>query len=322
MISTTSLASARQQTHMINKLVTVLLVAITATVLVECANGHPGSGIVVDAKGNVFFQDSAAQTVWRIDQQGKLTPYTDKLGGHWMALDQEGKFARSHISLVERITPDGMVPTILVAAGGAPIAINRDGHLYYGLGSSGSAEVIVGLTKISPDGHKENFAADFAKEIEKLGVTGLACAPDNTIYAACLTQIMKVHSDGSFLTLVNVENVEGCDKDAPTCFLRGLDVDENGTVYVAACGCRCVLKVSRDGKSETVLKAERPWSPTGIALHGAEIYVLEYTNANGHFNEGWLPRVRRVDRDGQVTVLASISAAQQNAQPNRLNLPR
>jgi len=47
-----------------------------------------------------------------------------------------------------------------------------------------------------------------------------------------------------------------------------------------------------------------PWRPD--ALHGGAVYVLEYTNANGGPDEGWLPRVRKLGRDGQVTTLATI----------------
>src|SRR5262245_20055789 len=55
---------------------------------------HPSSGIVVDENGVVFFQDIAGRAVWQIDSQGKLTKYFDKMGGHWMALDEAGRFSR------------------------------------------------------------------------------------------------------------------------------------------------------------------------------------------------------------------------------------
>jgi hypothetical protein len=67
------------------------------------------------------------------------------------------------------------------------------------------------------------------------------------------------------------------------------------------------LKIASAGKIESVLKAERPWSPTGVAVHGGDIYVLEYTNANGGRDEGWLPRVTKLGRDGKVTTLATVS---------------
>jgi hypothetical protein len=280
------------------------------------ALAHPGSGIVVDPKGQVYFQDSAARTIWKIDAQGKVTPYYDKMGGHWMALDVKGWFARSDLKLVERISPSGVTPAMLVADGGAPITINADGYLYYGVQVSETDKISVGLMRISPSGRREVFAPDFARAIQKLGVTGLASGLDGTLYVACLTGVIKVATNGTFTTLVNPVVVTDCDADAPTCFLRGLDVDSRGTVYAAASGCRCVVKITAGGKVETVLKAERPWVPTGVRVHDGEVFVLEYTNANGHLSEGWLPRVRKLGRDGRVTTLATISAGQQGGQPN------
>jgi sugar lactone lactonase YvrE len=277
---------------------------------------HPGSGIVVDAQGNVFFQDSAARTIWKIDAQGKVTAHYDKLGGHWMALDAQGKLARADLKLVE-----WLAPALIVADGGAPITVHGDGNLYYGLDVSRPGQVRVGLTKIFPDGKQEPFAPDFAKRIEELGITGLASGPDGILYVACLTSVMKVKTDGTFTTLADLTVLKGCDQDAPTSFLRGLDVDAQGTVYAAATGCRGVVKITANGKVETVLKAEGPWSPTGVAVQGDDVYVLEYTNANGHVSEDWLPRVRKLGRDGKVTTLATISKEQQRAQPNRLALP-
>src|SRR5688500_16937666 len=147
----------------------------------EVASAHPGSGIVVDAHGQVFFQDSAARTIWKIDARGRVTAHSDKVGGHWMALDEKGKFARSDPKLVERVTPDGVAPALLVADGGAPITVNADGHLYYGASFSDAKEVVVGLLKISTEGKQEEFAPGFARAVEKLGVTGLASGPDGTL---------------------------------------------------------------------------------------------------------------------------------------------
>ena len=48
---------------------------------------HPRSGIVVDQKGQVFFQDTVGGVIWKIDQQGKLTKYSEVKGGHCLALD-------------------------------------------------------------------------------------------------------------------------------------------------------------------------------------------------------------------------------------------
>ncbi len=104
-----------------------------------------------------------------------------------------------------------------------------------------------------------------------------------------------------------------CDEDYPDGnpkwplpALRGLAVDADCTVFAAATGCHRVLRIARDRKIEVVLKSERPWSPTGVALHGGNLYVLEYTNANGGLANGWAPRVRKLARDGKISTLATL----------------
>lgn len=57
-------------------------------------------------------------------------------------------------------------------------------------------------------------------------------------------------------------------------------------MYVAATSCHRVLKITPDGQVTSILKSERPWSPTGVAVSGEDIYVLEYTNANGPAEAG------------------------------------
>ena len=59
----------------------------------------------------------------------------------------------------------------------------------------------------------------------------------------------------------------------------------------------------RDGHVERVLTAEAPWSPTGVALKGGDIFVLEYTVINDEAHD-YVPRVRKVGVDGKVTTLA------------------
>src|SRR5262249_54211029 len=88
--------------------------------------------------------------------------------------------------------------------------------------------------------------------------------------------------------------------------LRGLAVDADGTVFAAGVGCHAVIKITPDGKVETGLKTERPWAPNGVAVHRGEGYILEYTNANGSPRKGWRPRVRKLGRDGKVTILVTV----------------
>jgi sugar lactone lactonase YvrE len=295
--------------------ITILVIA-SFGLAARTALAHPSSGIVVDQQGQVFFQDTLGGAIWKIDAQGKLTKYYDKMGGHWMALDSKGIFSRADLKLVERITPFGEKPTLIVADGGAPIVVNPDGNLYYGHVLLGGGKVAVGLTRISPGGEQTLFSPDLKRTLEKMddGVLGLASGPNDSVYVSAWTAILRVNKDGTVTTVVHPVVVKDCDEDPADHkpsnrlpHLRGLAVDARGTVYAAATSCHRLLKIAPDGKIESVLKAERPWSPTGVAMHGGDVYVLEYTNANGGRDEGWLPRVRRLGRDGKVTTLATIS---------------
>jgi len=58
-----------------------------------------------------------------------------------------------------------------------------------------------------------------------------------------------------------------------------LAVDSRGRVYLAATDCGCVIKIAIDGKITTVLKAEKPSAPSGVAVHNEDIYVLEHITA-------------------------------------------
>jgi hypothetical protein len=42
-------------------------------------------------------------------------------------------------------------------------------------------------------------------------------------------------------------------------------------------------------------------------VYANDLYILEHTNAKGGPNDGWLPRIRKLGRDGMVTTLATIA---------------
>ena len=86
--------------------------------------------------------------------------------------------------------------------------------------------------------------------------------------------------------------------------MRGLAVDAHGVVFVAATGCRSVIKITPEGRVEVVLKAESPWSPTGVALTREAVFVLEYNVVNDAAHE-YVPRVRKMAGDGTVTTLVT-----------------
>lgn len=282
-------------------------------------SAHPASGIVVDPQGQVFFIYSG-HGVCKIDSQGKLSYVHRSRGGHWMCLDSAGVFSKVRPKFFERITPDGVKPAIIFADGGAPIAVNADGNLYYGSNPDGAGEMPPGglsVSRMSTDGKLAELAPRLKALLAEInqGITGLAAGPNGILYVASPSAIYKVEIDGTVAPFVNPIVADDCDADPadhkpsnPLPYLRGLAVAADGTVYAAGTSCHRVLNITVDGHVASALKAERPWSPTGVALHGDEVYVLEYTGANGGRDEGWLPRVRKIGHDGKVTTLVTITS--------------
>jgi hypothetical protein len=298
----------------------LFLVAFQALIATS-ASAHPASGIVVNANGDVFFVHTG-HGVCKIDAQGKLTKLFQSKGGHWLCLDEEGRFSRTQPKHFKRITPSGLAPALIFADGGSPIAVLRDGNLYYASNDEKMTPGGLQVTRMSPDGVTSVFPPDGKMTTGEFGITGLAAGPQDALYITSPSAVLKLKMDGTFTTLAHPIVLTDCDVDypdndpnSPLPYLRGLAVDEQGTVFAAGTSCHCVVKVTPQGKVETILKAERPWSPTGVAVHGRDIYVLEYTNANGSPNEGWVPRVRKLGPDGKVTILTTVADDEHKREP-------
>jgi hypothetical protein len=279
----------------------------------------------VDRKGQVFFTDNGGQgALWKIDTAaGKLTRFR-KGGWHWLALDERGSYSGEDLKkwFKERITMNfGRVALpaskgALLLADGAPFVIDRDGNLCWARGN-------LEIARLTPDGKVIPLAPSLKETADKLGgIKGLASGPDGCLYVSCPGAVLKIQLDGKVTTLAHPIVLKDVDTDLPTGtpedqkpFLRGLAVDSQGAVYAAATGSRCIVKITTEGKVEVVLRAERPWSPTGVAIHGEDVYVLEYSTSKKDNHDTWLPRVRKLGRDGKVTTLATISEETRKREP-------
>ncbi len=296
----------------------VLIFVCHCFFLSNISSAHPGTGIVVDAQGRIYFTYSGSG-VMQLDPSGKLTVIHEDKGGHWLALDPGGAFSRVRPRLFERITPDGVVPGLIFASGGAPIVVGADGNLYYGSNGSREESFPAGamtVVRLSASGQQELFAPLLKQKLAELkdGITGLASGPDGSIYVATWNGVVELKRDGSIARIVHPVVVNDCDSDpadhnpanASSPLFRGLGVDSGGNVYVAAMSCHRVVMITPHGQITSILKSERPWSPTGVAVSGEDIYVLEYTNANGPAKEGWYARIRKRGNDGTWKTLVTV----------------
>jgi len=76
----------------------------------------------------VYFKQTNGKGTWKVSPKGELTLISD-VRHHWLEIDLEGLFSRSHLKDFQRITPDGAKPAILTC-GDFPFTLNRDGGIY------------------------------------------------------------------------------------------------------------------------------------------------------------------------------------------------
>ena len=289
------------------RIITVLLVGALSLLASE-ALAHPGSGIVVDRRGNVYFVDTGSG-VYKIGRDGKLTKLSAP-AYHWMAIDVDNRLGNTTLPRFSAggatVARSGDAPGILVSSD-FPIAVEPDGDLVYPwLGPGERLEVF----RLAPSG-TTTILKTLPANSGLRWLNGIAAARDGSIYFTENKAVRRIAPNGDMtivvdqVTLADCEPVPGIEADQRP-YLRGLDVDAQGVIYVAASGCRAVLKITPDKKITTILRTPGPWSPTGVAISGSDLYVLEYLHTPGDNRREWLPRVRKVDSEGRVVTVAAI----------------
>jgi hypothetical protein len=241
-----------------------------------------------------------------IDVDGRLTK-RDGPRFHWMALDEAGRFAGVPLPTTpaEEIVAAGSQPTVLLASDFS-IGIGRDGFLYY---PERGSDRRVNIIRFSPKGER-SIRATLPAGLQ--WIKGIAFGPDDSLYYTDDKSIGKVDRGGNVISVAKDVRVPGCTaipgieaEIQPA--LRGLAVAANGAVYVAASGCGALLEITPKGEVKTVLRTESPWFPTAVAVSAGGIYVLEYLLTAEEDRRTWLPRVRKILKDGSTKIVAAVS---------------
>jgi hypothetical protein len=262
---------------------------------------HPGTGIVVDRLGQIYFVDMVSG-VWRLDAHGALT-HMPGPAFHWLALDASNRFAATRLPTgpTGDIARLGSDPTLLLASD-VPIAMGPDGSLYFP--SHGSGPVVI--QRLTAAGGRSTVAS-LRGPIRDLN--GLAVGPDGSIYYTENDAVRRVSPEGKTLTIAEHISIAGCPatRAGGGPLLRGLDVDRTGTIYVAATACRGVIEISPRGRITVLPQLVDAWSPTGVVLSGSELFVLEYADPDTDDRARMLPRIRKIVADGSTAVVVTLT---------------
>lgn len=283
-------------------LAALILVAATAIV----ADAHPGSGIVVDRRGRVYFADTGGG-VWVIGPGGKLARH----GGprfHWMAIDESERPSGTSLPSIPggQITAVGNSPTLLLSSD-VPIAIGREGTLYY---PEFGRDERLRIMQFTRSGVRSALAVlpNGTQGAALRWINGLAAGPDGSIYYTEDKAVRRIDQRGVVFTLAESVSLRNCASIPGTepPYLRGLAVAVDGTVFAAASGCGAVLKITSRGEITPVLRTTSPWSPTAVAKSPSGVYVLEYLHTVVEDRQAWVPRVRKILPNGSVVNIAAV----------------
>ncbi|HEX6185055.1 MAG TPA: hypothetical protein VFZ44_14310 [Pyrinomonadaceae bacterium] len=306
---------------------TLAVAAIVCALAASRAHAHPAAGLVVDREGRVYFSDLV--NVWRLDAQGKLSPFRAGRDSHTheLFIDEAGNVygtdnmydpaTERHSIAVWRMTPAGEYKYLVAPTDDPPRGLgmwrDRAGNTF-AWERSDYRKRGAWLVRRSPDGTVTRLAgsnyghADGRGEKASFGITHFtALGPDGSVYVTDESYVRRVSPDGSVTTLaadVRIDRTDKPEEKGTPSYLSGVSVDPQGLVYVADFSNGRVFKIAPDRKTETVFSSERPWSPNGVAWSDGVLYVLEYaaTTIHGPFHT----RVRKLSPDGTSTILATI----------------
>lgn len=307
-----------------------LLALIAMLAVGDRAFAHPGSGIVLDERGSVWFMDTG-YGVWQIDPSGHLIAQGGT-GGHFLAIDRRSGFKHKDFAGISDVKVARIGPILLVGFE-YPMTFGSDGAFYF---PQVAGKGRVRIMRMAAGEAAKPFAelppahqiGNDGKPVDVEWIWGIAAGPDNSIYYTEQQAVRRVAADGTVTTIAenvvvpDCERPEGAKNAKSDTSLYGLDVAADGTVYVAAPSCSAVLKIAPDGNITVAARSSDRWSPQGVTVAGDKLYILEYDYVDSDNRADWYPRVRRMDPDGSITILAQVDRRPKaDAKPSQLLRP-
>jgi hypothetical protein len=257
-----------------------LAAATLPLLLAQAAWAHPGTGIVVDRQGRVFFTD--LKRIWQWAPGGGLTAVVSGKHSHAIRLDAAGNLEGEQLTYDSanarwwtsawRLAPDGTVSDTAAPAEGFPDlftpAVAPDGTRYYARVDNNRRDVSE-IHRQKPDGSRDVLAggiygyADGVGREARFGPIGaIAVGPGGDLYVTDEVSVRKVTTGGRVTTLAR-----GGPLLKPSFLSRffsgrfgkmmGLAVDARGEVFAANYGGGRVVSLAR-GESHSRPRVSQP----------------------------------------------------------------
>ena len=264
----------------------VAMLLVAGVLSARAAIAHVGTGIAVDAQGRVWVGDTSGNRLWRIERDGKLTRVASDVHSNVLALAPDGGVYVENDRHTDR-WPAGL------------LHVDPEG----GVSSAADSEEAKSLTE----------ARALAERSGLSNVNSVVRARDGSLFVRACNSLYRVTPAGRATEMPGGKEAGFLGKNDADCHrILGLAVDDAGSLYVANYGKASVFKLTPRGTTEIVLHSSRPWVPTGVAVSGNDLYVLErFGRPYGLISgiSGMMPakfRVRKIASDGKKTILATV----------------
>jgi len=281
-----------------------LLLPVILLLGLSAASAHPGIGIVMDSKGNVYYTD--LKHVWRISTDGTRSIVVRGIHTHELYLDDKDNLFGEHLwyegertdkwgHRVWRLSSDGNLVDIIPARQG--FLENYDDFHFAHDGKGASYWTVGGevttVRKRSPDGKVTTLATYAFRNVRQMTV-----AYDGTVYLVDLHDLLCINPDGTVHTVVKnlAERRRSFLLTVDTHAIMGLWMGPNGWVYAAVPSDGAVKRVHPDGRVEIAARSSFGWKPSGgLVAPNGELWILEYSTINAL-------RVRCIRTDGSSMI--------------------
>lgn len=297
------------------------VVAITTAAIPMLPSLEPAgpatSGIVAATDGAIYFVDRFHSTVWRVAPGGEPVAFVAEVTGGALQIGPEGDLYGTHEDadgrlVVWRADPRGRVSTAvrpeLSGQYAHAFAIDDAGDVIAYSGTSRRSGVRVWR---AGQQHRELLAGGNIGSRDGVGsaarfmpIGGMTRAPDGALLVTSGSTVRRIDAAGTVTTIATGERLLqpryaflarllGDSRG----HLSGIAAADDGSIYVANTARRTVVRIARNGCVEDVATSTDQWTPTGVAVTGGSVYVLEYGDG---------VRVRRIGPGSRGAVVALV----------------
>jgi hypothetical protein len=280
----------------------ILLITCAIFVASLRSSAHPGVGIVMDSKRNVFYTDLTH--VWKIDTEGKKSIAVRNVHTHELYIDEHDNLFGEHLwyderrptdwaHFVWRLSSQGQYQKIIPDTEGfrKEYSFVRDyqGNMYWADRENACQKII----------RRDKNDRDIVLNVGCLkNIRWMYATPEGIVYVMDGFDLKQIDGGGVINTIALhlEENTKTNFKDDDPHLIMGLHANREAEVFVAVYGGGKVKKVKRGKTVVAVFESNVQWLPTGVlSAPDGDLWILECSPTNA-------VRVERFTKDNRRIV--------------------